>query len=164
MVCHEKAMVGYHHFLGSQLSNGMKAHLMGYIRQGLSLAQVMAHHKTYVKEKALQNVHVTRDTFILHSNVKNLAKKRADELWQKHSKEPITIKMWVMENFEPTFYYVEHALMDFNCTSQDDTPFILGIQTLWQLKMMSKFGSHSSISFEATFGTNQSRVSVFLST
>jgi len=37
--------------------------------------------------------------------------------------------MWVMENPNSVLYYVEHALMDMNLPSQDDTPFTLGIQT-----------------------------------
>jgi hypothetical protein len=73
-VCHGKD-VGYWHVLGSQLSDGMKAHLMGLLRQGLSLVQVMIHHKLHVKEMALKNQHVTRDTFVLMFDVKNLAKK-----------------------------------------------------------------------------------------
>jgi len=36
-----------------------------------------------------------------------------------------------MENPKLVFYYVEHVLMDLNCTSQDDTTFSLGIQTPW---------------------------------
>jgi hypothetical protein len=82
MVCHGKDVVGYRHFLGSQLSNGMKAHLMGLIRQGLSPTQAMAHHKANVRKKALWNEPITHDTFILPPNVKNLAKKKVDELWQ----------------------------------------------------------------------------------
>ncbi len=104
---------------------------MGLIRQALSLAQVMVHHKTYVKKKALRNELVICDIFVLPFDVKNLAKKRADELWQKHLKNPINIKMWVMENPKLMFYYVEHALMDLNYTSQDDMPFMPGIQTPW---------------------------------
>jgi hypothetical protein len=36
MVCHGKDAVGYRHSLGSQFLNGMKAHLMGFMRQGFS--------------------------------------------------------------------------------------------------------------------------------
>ncbi len=49
-----------------------------------------------------------------------------------------------------------HAPMDLNLPNQNDTPFTFGIQTLWQAKMMTKFGHKSSISFDATFNTNQS--------
>jgi hypothetical protein len=63
-----------------------------------------------------------------------------------------------MESPNSIFYYVEHAPMDLNLPSQDDTPFTFGIQTPWQAKMMTKFGHKSWISFDATFGTNQSWV------
>jgi hypothetical protein len=48
---------------------------MGLLKQGLSPAQVMIHHKVHVKEMALKNEPVTQDTFVLSFNVKNLAKK-----------------------------------------------------------------------------------------
>jgi hypothetical protein len=32
---------------------------MGLLRQGLSLAQVMIHHKAHVREMTLKNEHVT---------------------------------------------------------------------------------------------------------
>jgi len=76
----------------------MKAHLMGLIRQGLSLAQVMVHHKAYVKEKSLNNERVIHDTFVLPFDVRNLAKKKANELWHRHPKDPINVRMWVLEN------------------------------------------------------------------
>jgi hypothetical protein len=109
----------------------MKNHLMGLLQQGFSHAQVMAHHKAYVKEKALKNKPITQDTFVLPFDVKNLSRKRRNELWQKHPKDPMSVRMWVMENPNSNFYYVEHAPMDLNFPSQNDTQFTLGIQTLW---------------------------------
>jgi hypothetical protein len=58
-VCNGNNVIGFQHSLGSQLSDAMKAHHMGLIRQGLSPAQIMAHHKVYVREQALLNEHVT---------------------------------------------------------------------------------------------------------
>jgi len=48
--------------------------------------------------------------------------------------------------------------LDLNLLKQDETPFTLRIQTTWQLEMIEKFGHGSSISFDATFGTNQTKV------
>ncbi len=53
----------------------MKGHLMGLLKQGLSPAQVMIHHKVHVREMALKNEPMTQYTFVLPSNVRNLAKK-----------------------------------------------------------------------------------------
>jgi hypothetical protein len=65
------------------------------------------------------------------SNVRNLAKKKANEVWKKHHKDPINVRMWVLENIDLVFYYVQHALLDLNFQTQDDTPFTLGIQISW---------------------------------
>ena len=46
-------------------------------------SQIMANHKRHVMEMAMQNKKPTRDTFIMMSDVQNLAKKRAEELWQR---------------------------------------------------------------------------------
>jgi hypothetical protein len=77
---------------------------------------------------------------------------------EKHPKDPISVKMWVMENPDLVFYYVQHAFLDLNLLNQYDMPFTFGIQTPWQFEMMENFGDHSLVSFNATFGTNQSRV------
>jgi hypothetical protein len=63
--------------------------------------------------------------------VRNLAKKQVDELWQKHRKDPINVKMWVLKNLNLVFFYVQHAPMDLNSQTWDDTPFTLEIQTPW---------------------------------
>jgi predicted cupin superfamily sugar epimerase len=56
---------------------------------------------------------------------------RANEIWQKYHKDPISVRMWVLENIDSIFYYVQHAPLDLNLQTQDDTPFKLGIQTSW---------------------------------
>jgi hypothetical protein len=71
---------------------------------------------------------VTRDTFVLPFDIKNLANKRVNELWQKHPKDPTSVRIWVMENPKSMFYYFEHVLMDLDCTSQYHTPFSIGIK------------------------------------
>jgi hypothetical protein len=58
----------------------MKTHLMKLLSQGFSSAQIMAHHKEYVKKKVLKNEPITRDTFILPFDVRNLSRKRIDEI------------------------------------------------------------------------------------
>ncbi len=70
---------------------------------------------------------MTQSTFVLLSDVKDLPKNRAHKP-QKHHKDPISVKMWVLKNLDSIFYYVEHAPLDLNLQTQDDTPFTLGIQ------------------------------------
>ncbi len=140
----------------------MKVHLMGLLRQGLSQVQIIIHHKAHVRKMALRNEPMTQYTFVLMFDVRNLAKKWVDELWQKHRKDPISVRMWVLENLDLVFFYVQHGLMDFNSQTRDDIPFTLGIQIPRQLEIMQKFGHGNVVSFDATFGTNQSRARLFL--
>jgi hypothetical protein len=71
----------------------MKAHFMGFIMQGLFFAQVMTHHKGHVKKKALNNKLMTYDIFVFPYDARNLTKKKINELWHKHPKHPISVRM-----------------------------------------------------------------------
>lgn len=51
----------------------------------------------------------------------------AEDLWQKHEKDAVNVRMWKDDNPECVFYYQEHGLLDLNEIQQDDTPFTLGI-------------------------------------
>jgi len=82
---HNLCQLIYLHALGSQLSNAMKTHLKHLLKQRLSHAQVMTHHKSYVKEQAQWNELVTHDTFILPLDVRNLASSNFKwNKWQTH--------------------------------------------------------------------------------
>ncbi|KAG2711555.1 hypothetical protein I3843_04G075900 [Carya illinoinensis] len=54
-----------------------------------------------------------------------------------------SIRMWVERNKKSIFFYQD--------TSEED-PFILGIQTEWQLQQMIRFGHRSLIAADSTFG------------
>ena len=157
--CHGSMISGFRYALGSGLSEELKLKIAQLHALGLSPTQIMQQHTKEVRELAISNGVVTRDTFLLPSDVRNICRKRAEDLWEKHPSDPISVRMWTMENPESVFYYQEHSLMDLNSQLQEDSPFTLGIQTEWQLQMMAKFGSNSALSVDATFGTSQTRVS-----
>jgi hypothetical protein len=91
----------------------------------------MDQYKACVKDRTLNNELVIRDIFLLPSDVRNLGKNKANELWQKQPKDPISVKMWVLESPYSSFYYVQHALLDLNLPNKDDTPFTFKIQSPW---------------------------------
>jgi hypothetical protein len=67
--------------------------------------QIMQQHTKEVRELALTNGPVIRDTFLLPSDVRNICRKRAEELWMKHLSDPISVRMWTLENLDSVFYY-----------------------------------------------------------
>ena len=157
-LCHGTMVTGTRYALGARLSEELKMKIAQMHAYGLSPAQIMQQHTKEVRELALSNGVVTRNTFLLPIDVRNICQKRAEELWEKHPSDPISVRMWVMKNPENVFYYQEHSLLDINSQVQNDSPFTLGVQSEWQLEMMLKFRHNSVLSIDSTFGTKQTRV------
>jgi hypothetical protein len=80
------------------------------------------------------------------------------ELWQKHKKDPMNVPMWVNESERCVIYYIQYGMLDLNSTPNGDMPFIIGIQTKWQMQMMIIHGNKRVVSFYATFRTNTQKV------
>ena len=118
----------------------------------------MSHHRGLVSTLAKTDGHVDRDTFVLPHDMQNVARKHAEELWQKHPDEIESMKMWKIENSKMVFFYQDHALFDLNVRKQDDTPLSIGIQTTWQQSMMLKFGPGNLLALDATFSTSNTTV------
>ena len=153
--CHGSMVSGFRYALGVGISEDMKHKIAQMHAFGLSPAQIMQQHTKEVRKLALANGIVTRDTFLLPSDVRNICRKRAEELRMKDPSDPINVRMWTLEHLDIVFFYQEHSLMDLNYSTQNDVPFTLGIQTKWQLEMMAKFGHKNALSIDATFGTSQ---------
>ncbi|KAF7834145.1 SWIM zinc finger protein [Senna tora] len=63
-----------------------------------------------------------------------------------------SIRMWVERNKKSVFFYQD--------TSESD-PFILGIQTEWQLQQMIRFGHRSLVAADSTFGIKRLKYPLF---
>jgi hypothetical protein len=60
-----------------------------------------------------------------------------------------SIRMWVERNKKTIFFYQD---------TSEAAPFILGIQTEWQLQQMIRFGHRSLIAVDSTFGIKRLKV------
>jgi hypothetical protein len=87
-----------------------------------------------------------RDTFIMHADVQNIAKLRAQEMWQKHNNDALSVRMWTEENRDCVFIYQEHETLDMNEPPKEECTYILGIQTERQFSMMMLHGHNSAVS------------------
>jgi hypothetical protein len=58
----------------------------------------MLKHKGVVRSMALSSADVTRDTFVLPHDVRNLPNKMVKDLWQKHEKDAVSVRMWKDKN------------------------------------------------------------------
>ncbi|XP_077224519.1 SWIM zinc finger family protein isoform X2 [Tasmannia lanceolata] len=57
-----------------------------------------------------------------------------------------SVRLWVERNKKSVFFYQD---------SSDTDPFILGIQTEWQLQQMIRFGHHSLLAADSLFGVKK---------
>lgn len=60
-----------------------------------------------------------------------------------------SIRLWVERNKKSVFFYQD---------SSETDPFILGIQTEWQLQQMIRFGHHSILAADSSFGISKLKV------
>ncbi|XP_028766007.1 uncharacterized protein LOC114723924 [Neltuma alba] len=63
-----------------------------------------------------------------------------------------SIRMWIERNKKSVF---------FNQDTSESDPFILGIQTEWQLQQMIRFGHHSIVAADSTFGIKRLKYPLF---
>jgi hypothetical protein len=64
-----------------------------------------------------------------------------------------SVRMWAEKNKKSVFFYQD---------STDSDPFILGIQTEWQLQQMIRFGHQSLLACDSSFGISKLKVFYFL--
>jgi hypothetical protein len=62
-------------------------------------------HQQHVLEAARQGIQPTRDTFIMLDDIHNIANKRAQEVYQKHKNNALSVRMWTKENRDYVFRF-----------------------------------------------------------
>jgi hypothetical protein len=90
----------------------------------------------------------------MFNDIHNIAKKRTQELYQKHKNNALSVRMWIEENRDYVFIYQEHELIGINLDTKEECTYTLGIQIDWQVQMMAIHDHNSAVSFDTAFGTN----------
>ncbi|GJZ87495.1 hypothetical protein Tco_0659105, partial [Tanacetum coccineum] len=67
--------------------------------------------------------------------------------------DDVSLEFWVESNKNIVFFHQEFS---------DAGPFLLGIQTEWQLRQMIQFGNGRLVALDSRFGTNKLKVSLTL--
>jgi hypothetical protein len=101
--CHGSMVNVLWYALGVGISKNLKHKIAQMHDFGLSHAQIMQQHTKEVRDLAFANGTVTRDTFLLPSNVRNFCRKRAKELWMKNLFDPINVR--VREHLNHVLFY-----------------------------------------------------------
>ncbi|KHN16480.1 hypothetical protein glysoja_036582 [Glycine soja] len=84
-----------------------------------------------------------RDDFLTRNDVRNMERTVRNSSNELHENDECSVKIWVQQHQKHVFYFQDNSSSE---------PFVLGIQTDWQLQQMLRFGNNSFISFHSSFG------------
>ncbi|KAI8022974.1 hypothetical protein LOK49_LG03G02026 [Camellia lanceoleosa] len=118
--------VGTRAMYAPRISEELRQKVMSMLYVGISLDNVMQHHMEEVQRHGGPH---NRDDFLT-------------TMMSLHGNDECSVKMWVRHQ-KHVFFFQD------NCGSE---PFILGIQTDWQLQQMLHYGHNGSVASHSVFG------------
>ncbi len=130
---------------------------------GVPPARILALHiKTVLQQRANGTLQKSRDCFLSEVDIKNIVGKAHKDTFMKNSNDAESVRMWVRENTNIVFYFQETKGKVEGSLTGDNMPFVIGIQTEFQSNCLLQYGHASAVAIDATFGTNDKKVSGLL--
>jgi hypothetical protein len=96
------------------------------------------------------NLVKTKDCFLSEDDVRNVYGLLQKDLYMKDLNDAESVRMWVRENPDLVFYYQDPGGMVDGAITADNMPFVIGIQTNFQFRMMLQYGHQSAIAIDMT--------------
>ncbi|CAA6668854.1 unnamed protein product [Spirodela intermedia] len=123
------------------VGNELQQQTMSLIYLGVPAENVLQAHIEGVQRYCGPNASVNASQYV--QKLEMIIKRSTHEL---DLDDQASIRMWVEKNKKSVFFYQD---------SSDTDPFILGIQTEWQLQQMVRFGHQSLLASDSSFGVNK---------
>lgn len=125
------------------ISTEMQQRTMSLMYLGMPEENVLEAHLEGVQHYCGSNAIVHNHASQFVQKVGMIIKRSTHEL---DLDDQASIRLWVEKNRKSVFYYQD---------STETDPFILGIQTDWQLQQMIRFGHHSLLASDSSFGVSK---------
>ncbi|XP_010255617.1 PREDICTED: uncharacterized protein LOC104596236 [Nelumbo nucifera] len=122
------------------ICNEIQQQTMSMIYLGLPEENVLQKHIEGVQRYCGSNAKVTT---LASQYVRKLGMIIKRSTYELDLDDQASIRLWVERNKKSVFFYQD---------SSETDPFILGIQTEWQLQQMIRFGYHGLMACDSTFG------------
>eukprot|EP01018_Ginkgo_biloba_P025698 Gb_31090 [translate_table: standard] len=110
------------------------------------------HTLTMEAKVAIDGKSSHHDDFLTRQDIYNLEAQIKASSYKLQSKEDDSIRGWIQRHHNRVFFYQDMS---------NNQPFILGIQSTWQLEQMVKFEKNNLITTNSTFGTNKLKYALF---
>ncbi|KAJ4964988.1 hypothetical protein NE237_016837 [Protea cynaroides] len=144
--CHgpqDKKAVGTRAMFAPYISDDLRLRVLSLLYVGVSVETIMQRHNESVER---QGGPINRDDLLTHRYVRRLERSIRRSTYELDEDDAVSVGMWVESHQNDIFFYEGFS---------DSDPFILGIQTEWQLQQMIRFGNRSLIASDSRFGSNK---------
>ncbi|KAJ7966088.1 Zinc finger protein [Quillaja saponaria] len=144
--CHgilDRDAVGTRAMYAPRISEELRQKVMFMLYVGISLDNIIQHHTEVMQRHGGPH---NRDDFLTRNDVRNMERITRNSSHELQENDECSVRMWVQRHQKHVFCF-----QDKTCSE----PFVLGIQTDWQLQQMLHYGHNSSISFHSTFGSKK---------
>lgn len=133
--------VGTRAMYALRISEELRQKIMSMLYVGIPIDNIVQHHLEVVQgHGGPQN----RDDFLSRNDVRNMERVIRNSSHELHTNDDCSVKIWVQRHKKIIFFFQE---------SSDYKPFVLGIQTDWQLQQMLRYGHNGSVASHSTFGS-----------
>lgn len=128
------------------ISEELRLRVLSLIHVGVSVETIMQRHNEFVKKQGGPS---NRDDLLTHRYVRRQERNIRRTIYELDEDDSVSIGMWVESHQANVFFYEDFSNSD---------PFILGIQTEWQLQQMIQFGNCRLLIHDSRFGSNKFKV------
>ncbi|KAF9681162.1 hypothetical protein SADUNF_Sadunf06G0196900 [Salix dunnii] len=132
--------VGTRAMYAPRISEELRQKVMSLLYIGISLDNIIQHHAEVVQGHGGP---LNRDDFLTRNDVRNMERIVRNSSYKLHADDEFSVRMWVQRHQKHVFFF-----QDMSSTE----PFVLGIQTDWQLQQMIHYGHSGLVASHSTFG------------
>lgn len=147
--CHgpqDKKAAGTRAMFAPYISEDLRLRVLSLLYVGVSVETIMQRHNESVVR---QGGPCNRDDLLTHRYVRRQERAIRRSTYELDADDAVSISMWIESHQNHVFFYEDFS---------DSDPFILGIQTEWQLQQMIRFGNRGLLASDSRFGTNKLKV------
>lgn len=144
--CHgpqDKKAAGTRAMYAPYISEDLRLRVLSLLHVGVSVETIMQRHNESVERQGGPS---NRDDLLTHRYVRRQERSIRRSLYELDEDDAVSISIWVKTHQNCVFFFEDFS---------DSDPFVLGIQTDWQLQQMIRFGNHRLLASDSRFGTNK---------
>lgn len=144
--CHgpqDKKAKGTRAMFAPYISEDLRLRVLSLLHVGVSVETIMQRHNESVERQGGPS---NRDDLLTHRYVRRQERNIRRSTYELDADDAVSVNMWVETHQSHVFFYEDFS---------DSDPFVLGIQTEWQLQQMIRFGNRSLMASDSRFGTHK---------